>query len=459
MTAFADGSTFADGSIFSDQLAAVSGDFSATEPVDSLAVNAVVVTPLTLAATEPADDSVISGAGIVSGTVNITEPVDSLDVISSVVTLVDLAATEPVDILDISGSVLISGDFVSTESPDTILIQGEGAAVSGNLDATEGTDAIVSTGEVIISGDFSADEPIDTILLDGEAVSVTGDLSVVEPIDNASIDGGGITVTVDLITTDEQDEVSIDGGPVISGNLSAEENIDELSSVGSPVVSGDLSVEEPQDTLLIQGAGAVITASLDATESADSIDVDSSVVSQFVFEVIDDPDSVFLQGTVDAFGDLVTTETTDDASIEIQVVKEPADVIAALVGWLKVHPVIGVMTEGRVYGEELPSGEITLQPTLVIRSAGGPSLSTGTFLNHDSVTIDVVAYAPTVFEAQRLRREVFNIIRKISRVVVNGVLIHWIDTGGAWVTQREPDVAWPSAIQSFQVYHALEKVA
>lgn len=137
-----------------------------------------------------------------------------------------------------------------------------------------------------------------------------------------------------------------------------------------------------------------------------------------------------------------------------------ADVIAALVALLKADGGVSAIVGARAYGGELPPAESRSMPrgAIVVAASGGPSLTAGSYAEHDTQRVDVFAYGRTPFEADALRRAAFEALRPVRRSVWAGVLIHWIKSAGGFSAARDPDAAWPRAFQSFQVFHALEAV-
>ena len=134
------------------------------------------------------------------------------------------------------------------------------------------------------------------------------------------------------------------------------------------------------------------------------------------------------------------------------------DIIGALVTFLKTSSDVTALVGDRVFGIELPGAEAASMPrkTVVLSPSGGVSLAAGSYMNHDTQRIDAFSYGETLFEADRLRRAVYDAFRVRRRGVTGTTLIHWIESAGGWVSQRDADVDWPRAFQSFQVYHALE---
>lgn len=133
-----------------------------------------------------------------------------------------------------------------------------------------------------------------------------------------------------------------------------------------------------------------------------------------------------------------------------------ADVIAALVSFLKADAGVAALVGTRVFGLELPAAEAGSMPrkAVLLQASGGVSLTAGTFAEHDTQRIDAHAYGETPFEAARLRRAVKDALKPLRRQVVDQVLIHWVEPAGGWATLRDPDADWPDAFQSFQAFFA-----
>lgn len=138
-----------------------------------------------------------------------------------------------------------------------------------------------------------------------------------------------------------------------------------------------------------------------------------------------------------------------------------ADVIAALVAFLKADSGVAALAGARVFGLELPASEAVSMPrkAVVLQTSGGVRLTAGSYARHDTQRVDAFAYGETPFEAEALRRAVFDALKPLRREVSAGVLIHWVEPAGGWSTLRDPDAAWPAAFQSFQVFFAEQAAA
>jgi hypothetical protein len=137
-----------------------------------------------------------------------------------------------------------------------------------------------------------------------------------------------------------------------------------------------------------------------------------------------------------------------------------ADPITALRDWLLATPSVAADVGTRVFGGELPEAEAASMPraAIVLRPAGGTSLTAGSFSRHDTQRIDLLAYGATPQEADALARKCRPLIADLRRQVISGCLIHWVDVAGGLSARRDRDTVWPFAFQSFQIFHALEAV-
>jgi hypothetical protein len=138
-----------------------------------------------------------------------------------------------------------------------------------------------------------------------------------------------------------------------------------------------------------------------------------------------------------------------------------ADPITALAEWLKTDSDIAADVGTRVFGGELPSDEAAYMPrrAIVLRPSGGSSLTAGSYAVHDTQRVDLLAYGATPQDADALARKCRLLVCDLRREVINGCLIHWIDVAGSLSAQRDRDTVWPFALQSFQIFHALEEIS
>lgn len=137
-----------------------------------------------------------------------------------------------------------------------------------------------------------------------------------------------------------------------------------------------------------------------------------------------------------------------------------ADPVAALVAILQAAAGAPDGLSGRVFGGELPVDETRAMPraAIVIRASGGIPLTGGSYVEHDTVRVDLFAYGSTPAKAAALCAWAALQLRRIERVVAAQTLVHWVQSAGGYSSGREPVAEWPRAFQSFQVFHALESV-
>lgn len=139
---------------------------------------------------------------------------------------------------------------------------------------------------------------------------------------------------------------------------------------------------------------------------------------------------------------------------------EPADLEAGLIALLLADAAIAAIVEDRVFGAELPADQARHMPraAIVVAKSGGPSLTGGSFAEHDAQRVDLFAYGGTPWAAEQLRGLAALTFRRARRAVWAGCLIHSINPAGGSANARDPDAAWPRAFQSFQVMHGLVAV-
>jgi len=138
------------------------------------------------------------------------------------------------------------------------------------------------------------------------------------------------------------------------------------------------------------------------------------------------------------------------------------DIIAALRSTLLADAAVTTLVGIRVFGNELEKAEAGDQPrkTIAIQPSGGGVFSTGArdFIRHSDTRFDVFCYGETPFEAGRVRREVHDVLKQINRLIIGGVLIHWVNPAGGFLATRDPDTQWPTAFESFQVFFSEQAV-
>lgn len=137
-----------------------------------------------------------------------------------------------------------------------------------------------------------------------------------------------------------------------------------------------------------------------------------------------------------------------------------SDIITAIVDVLRAETAIAELCADRVYGDELPQAEALAmpRPAIVVRASGGVAFQPGSGLNAQAQRVDLVAYGPTPYEADHLRRAGYRCLVKQLRREQGDVLIHAVQSAGGALTGRDPDGQWPYAFQSFQALYSSEEV-
>lgn len=135
-----------------------------------------------------------------------------------------------------------------------------------------------------------------------------------------------------------------------------------------------------------------------------------------------------------------------------------ADPTKAVIDILKANANITTLVGTRVFGVELPQVEAKNMPrkAIVIQPSGGGTFPVGSndFVEHSTLRFDAFCYGETSFEAERVRREVYDVLKQLKRTVINTVLIHWINPAGGLISLRDPDTDWSVMFQSFQIFFA-----
>lgn len=127
------------------------------------------------------------------------------------------------------------------------------------------------------------------------------------------------------------------------------------------------------------------------------------------------------------------------------------DPVTALVTFLKADAPVAALASTRVFGGELPRGQVAEMPraAVVLKPAGGPG-GYG-YIEFAKVRVDVDCYAATVRDAWTLHLAVRTALKQMRRNVTGGVLLHSADVSADGVTARDPDTDWPVTVSSYLV--------
>jgi hypothetical protein len=131
-----------------------------------------------------------------------------------------------------------------------------------------------------------------------------------------------------------------------------------------------------------------------------------------------------------------------------------ADLVTSIVEKLKADAGLTALVETRVFGDELPADQAAAMPRRAIRiqPSGGAAFAPASKTRAEAQRFDLIAYGATPMEAATLRQAASKVLLGIERQFVDGVLIHWVQSAGGYLTGRDRDGAWPYAFQSFQTF-------
>ena len=139
------------------------------------------------------------------------------------------------------------------------------------------------------------------------------------------------------------------------------------------------------------------------------------------------------------------------------------DPVKAIIDVLKANAAITTLVGTRVFGIELPQAEAASMPrkAIVVKPSGGAGFGVGErdYIEHSAPRMDVFSYGETPFEAAKVRREVYDVLKQLNRTVINTTLIHWVNPAGGLIHLRDADTDWPFVFESFQVFAAERAVA
>lgn len=138
-----------------------------------------------------------------------------------------------------------------------------------------------------------------------------------------------------------------------------------------------------------------------------------------------------------------------------------ADIVTAIVDLLKADAGVAALCGERVFGGELPPDEAGSMPrrAIVIQPSGGAPYQPAGRVKAEAQRLDVVAYGATIAEAAVLRDAARRVLVMTVRLLVSGVLVHWVQSAGGFLIGRDRDGQWPFAFQSFQALFSIEEAA
>lgn len=124
------------------------------------------------------------------------------------------------------------------------------------------------------------------------------------------------------------------------------------------------------------------------------------------------------------------------------------DVVSAVRELLLADPTVNMMTEGRVFGGELPTTEVANMPrnNVVIAYAGGDQRRGTTPVAGARLT--VWSWSKSFHTAGQLDAAVFDVLDAVIRKTIGHVLIHAIAPVGAPTAFKDIDTGWPAYARS-----------
>ena len=181
-----------------------------------------------------------------------------------------LAGTDGADASAITGNVAVQGSFSGTEAADAAAISGD-IVVQGTAAATEGADSAAVAGDVIVQGTATSVEGADAAEFAGtvaESGGVTGTVAAMDGADLATF-SGNVIVQGASGATEGADAASLAGNVIIGGVLSAPDGADVLALAGDVIVGGQLVAGDGPDAAAL-GGKIIIQGLLLATDGADA---------------------------------------------------------------------------------------------------------------------------------------------------------------------------------------------
>lgn len=129
----------------------------------------------------------------------------------------------------------------------------------------------------------------------------------------------------------------------------------------------------------------------------------------------------------------------------VPVTEHPVDRLVAVVSFLKAQPRVEAIAGLRVYDEEIPDNIVGKmpKPVVVVSDSGGAHTYGGASQDFSDARVDVRCYAWSLASARELELETFNALRRLQRVVIGDVLLHWARPAGGVMTMRAQAIVWP----------------
>jgi len=142
-----------------------------------------------------------------------------------------------------------------------------------------------------------------------------------------------------------------------------------------------------------------------------------------------------------------------------------ADVVSALVAYLAADAGVAALVGARVFGIELPAAEAAAMPrkALLLRESGGVSPVDAGYTELAGQRLDVFAYGETPYEARRVGRAAYGVLKQLRRATVDvggtATLVHSVSEAGGALTLRDTEAGWAARFQSFQALYSEIEIA
>lgn len=113
---------------------------------------------------------------------------------------------------------------------------------------------------------------------------------------------------------------------------------------------------------------------------------------------------------------------------------------------------MAALVSTRVYGGELPKGDVALMPraTVVVKRAGGGVIGTA-YQDYSDVRVDVIGYGANLLQADQVFLTVHDALKHMRSAVYASTLLHWARLSAGAFTGRDPDTDWATCLSSWQV--------
>jgi len=133
------------------------------------------------------------------------------------------------------------------------------------------------------------------------------------------------------------------------------------------------------------------------------------------------------------------------------------DLVGSLINILgsdsSVAALVGTQPNDRIYGLELDVDESANMPrkSIVLNLAGGEGRHD--YSDYSVKRIDVFSYGETPFEANKLYRTVFSVMKHVKRENSSSVLVHRCSLESGGVFMRDPDTDWSLILSTWSVMY------